>query len=248
MSNQLEYIGWSSFVFTDEDGTRMMTDPFMSGNDGFKIAPSPVDPKDVVVDFIICSHCSDDHYRESERIMANSPTTRFVGDLASIALLGIENKTYGEEKRTELITAGAAYRQGKFTVTALSARHIAFRSLPNGTFLTGEPLCYMIEIENGPTVFFGGDTSLTYDMKLWGELYKPDIALVGIGGADLNGRTLSELNPKTAAYCVRMLGAKKVIPMHYSKENDLVEFRKCVAEFCPDCEVIGMQPKDQIEL
>lgn len=248
MSNQLEYIGWSSFVFTDEKGTRMMTDPFMSGNDSYKIVPSPVDPKNIVVDFIICSHCSDDHYRESNQIMSNSPTTKFVGDLGSLALLDIENKVYSEQKRTELITAGAAYQQGKFTITALSARHIAFRSLPNGTFLTGEPMCYIIEIENGPTVFFGGDTSLTYDMKLWGELYKPDIAIVGIGGADLNGRTLSELSPKTASYCVQMLGAKKTIPMHYSKESDLVAFKSCMATTCPDCEVIAMKAKDKIEL
>ena len=247
MGIKLEYVGWSSFIMTSPDGMRVMTDPFLSGNENYKILPSPVNPKNIIVDLIICSHCSEDHFAQTFDIMDNDPKTKLLGDLSTLALA--EEAGYGNMwgDRTELITSGAYYSQGDFTIHATSARHIAFRRLENGTYITGEPMCFIIQIKDGPTCFFGGDTSLTYDMKLWGELYKPDVAFVGIGGADMKGRCLSELNAQTAAMCVEMLGVKKVIPMHYRLDENLTDFKKYLVELCPECEVIAMKPLDIIE-
>ena len=47
------------------------------------------------------------------------------------------------------------------------------------------------------------------DMKLIAELYKPDLAMVPIGDRFTMG-------PREAAYAVRLLGVKHVIPMHYA--------------------------------
>lgn len=38
-------------------------------------------------------------------------------------------------------------------------------------------------------------------MKLWGEVYKPEVAIIGIGGVDLSGRSLDEMDPEDAAIC-----------------------------------------------
>lgn len=248
MGIELKYIGWSSFIFTDNKGFKMMTDPFLCGNKDFKILPSPIAPQAVKTDLIICSHCSSDHFAQAFEIMDANPNSKLLGDLATLAIA--ERAGYGNylDGRTELITAGAAYAKSDFIVHATSARHIAFQTLENGTFITGEPLCYIIEIKGGPTCFFGGDTSLTYDMKLWGDLYKPEIAILGIGGADLNGRSLRELSPKDAAICAKMLGVKKAIPMHYRLKSDVEEFRRSMVEIYPDCQIIEMREKDIIEL
>jgi L-ascorbate metabolism protein UlaG (beta-lactamase superfamily) len=61
----------------------------------------------------------------------------------------------------------------------------------------------------GLTVYHAGDTALFSDMKLIGELYKPDIALLPIGDHFTMG-------PREAAYATRFLGVKHVIPMHYA--------------------------------
>jgi len=45
-------------------------------------------------------------------------------------------------------------------------------------------------------------------MKLIGELYEPDIALLPIGGHYTMG-------PREAAKAARLLGVKRVLPMHY---------------------------------
>ena len=46
----------------------------------------------------------------------------------------------------------------------------------------GEPVGYVIELENGYKIYHSGDTGVFGDMKMIGEYYKPDLALVCIGG------------------------------------------------------------------
>jgi L-ascorbate metabolism protein UlaG (beta-lactamase superfamily) len=46
-------------------------------------------------------------------------------------------------------------------------------------------------------------------MKLIGEIYKPDVALLPIGDVFTMG-------PREAAFAIRLLGVKHVIPMHYA--------------------------------
>ncbi len=248
MSTKLQYVGWSTFIFEDSKGFRMITDPFTEGNKDYKILPSPIETKDINVDLIICSHCSDDHFSQSFEIMDFNPKSKLVGDLATCALA--KRAGYGNifGNRVELITAGASYSVSNFTVHATSARHIAFRELPDGSYITGEPLCYAIQIKDGPTCFFGGDTALTYDMILWKELFEPEIAFLGIGGADLSGRTLSEMHPRAAAICAKMLGIKTVIPMHYNYDRDVTEFKRYISEIYPECKVLVMKPADIIEI
>lgn len=248
MSTKLQYVGWSTFIFEDSKGFRMITDPFMEGNKDYKIFPSPIDVKDITADLIICSHCSDDHFAQAFDVMEVNPRSKIVGDLAVCALA--KRAGYGSifGGRVELITAGASYSESDFTVHATSARHIAFKELPDGSYITGEPLCYTIQIKDGPTCFFGGDTALTYDMILWKELFKPEIAFLGIGGADLSGRTLAEMHPRASALCAKMLGVKKVIPMHYNYERDVLEFKKYISEIYPECEVLDMKPTDIIHI
>jgi L-ascorbate metabolism protein UlaG (beta-lactamase superfamily) len=61
----------------------------------------------------------------------------------------------------------------------------------------------------GLTLYHAGDTCLFGDMKLIGELYKPDIACLPIGD-------IFTMGPREAAYAIRFLGVKHVIPMHYA--------------------------------
>src|SRR3970282_631336 len=46
----------------------------------------------------------------------------------------------------------------------------------------GEPVGWIIEMENGFKIYHMGDTGLFGDMKLIGEMYKPDLVLIPIGG------------------------------------------------------------------
>jgi L-ascorbate metabolism protein UlaG (beta-lactamase superfamily) len=78
----------------------------------------------------------------------------------------------------------------------------------NGSVYLGQPAVFVVKLENGQTIYFAGDTSLFGDMKLIGELYKPDIAFLPIGDRFTMG-------PDTAAIAAQWLGVKQVVPMHY---------------------------------
>lgn len=62
---------------------------------------------------------------------------------------------------------------------------------------------------DGVRVYHAGDTGLFSDMKLIGELYHPDVALLPIGGRFTMG--VAE-----AMMAANFIGAKTVIPIHYN--------------------------------
>jgi L-ascorbate metabolism protein UlaG (beta-lactamase superfamily) len=93
-------------------------------------------------------------------------------------------------------------------ITMTDARHSSSFD-ENGIVYLGEPAGFVVKLENGQTIYFAGDTSLFGDMKLIGELYKPDIAFLPIGDRFTMG-------PDTAAIAAQWLGVKQVVPMHHS--------------------------------
>lgn len=72
----------------------------------------------------------------------------------------------------------------------------------------GAPLGFVIQIDNGPTLYHAGDTDVFGDMALIAERYAPEVALLPIGGH-------YTMDPVGAALAARKLGVKDVIPMHY---------------------------------
>jgi len=73
----------------------------------------------------------------------------------------------------------------------------------------GEPVGFIIELENGFKIYHMGDTGLFGDMKLIGDYYKPDLVMIPIGGH-------FGMDPKDAAYATReWLKPKYAIPIHY---------------------------------
>jgi L-ascorbate metabolism protein UlaG (beta-lactamase superfamily) len=73
----------------------------------------------------------------------------------------------------------------------------------------GEPVGFIIEMENGFKIYHMGDTGPFGDMKFIGEYYRPDLVLIPIGGHFV-------LNPKDAAYVTReWIKPKYAVPIHY---------------------------------
>ena len=73
----------------------------------------------------------------------------------------------------------------------------------------GEAAGLIIRMPGGFTIYHAGDTAVFGDMKLIGDLYKPDLAMLPIGDNFTMGA-------REAALAVKLLGVKEVIPMHYA--------------------------------
>jgi L-ascorbate metabolism protein UlaG (beta-lactamase superfamily) len=72
----------------------------------------------------------------------------------------------------------------------------------------GEPVGVIVELENGYRFYHAGDTNVFGDMRLIGELYRPELAMLPIGGHFTMG-------PREAALAIEMLGIKDVLPLHW---------------------------------
>jgi L-ascorbate metabolism protein UlaG (beta-lactamase superfamily) len=73
----------------------------------------------------------------------------------------------------------------------------------------GNAVGYVVEFESGFKIYHMGDTAVFGDMALVEKFFKPDLALVPIGGH-------FGMDPEHAAYAVReLVHPKQVIPIHY---------------------------------
>ena len=91
---------------------------------------------------------------------------------------------------------------------------------------------------DGVTVYHAGDTGLFGDMRLIGEIYNPDIALLPIGGRYTMG-------PREAMIAAEFIGAPVIIPIHYNTvptiAQDPEEFKRII-ERTTDLKVIILTP------
>jgi L-ascorbate metabolism protein UlaG (beta-lactamase superfamily) len=72
----------------------------------------------------------------------------------------------------------------------------------------GEACGFVIRLEDGRTIYYAGDTDLFGDMRLIGEVHRPEIAFLPIGDRFTMG-------PQGAARACALLGVKQVVPMHW---------------------------------
>ena len=90
---------------------------------------------------------------------------------------------------------------GGVKITATRAEHSSEYAWKNPAttkdevHVGGEPVGFIVEMENGFKVYHMGDTGLFGDMKFIGEYYKPDLVLIPIGGHFV-------MSPADAAYAV----------------------------------------------
>jgi L-ascorbate metabolism protein UlaG (beta-lactamase superfamily) len=95
-------------------------------------------------------------------------------------------------------------------VTMVNANHSAgdWNAAGETTLYLGDPAGFVVELENGFRFYHAGDTDVFSDMRLIGELHRPELAFLPIGGHFTMG-------PREAALAVELLGVRHVVPLHY---------------------------------
>lgn len=194
---EITYLGHSSFRLRTPGGKEVLFDPWYTGNPSF---PEAAKPKSA--DLILISHGHSDHITDAAA-MAKATGATVVGIWEITSWLG----TKGIQNLEPMNKGGTITAKG-LRITMTDAKHSSSVD-DNGIVYLGEPAGFVVKLENGQTIYYAGDTSLFGDMKLIGELYKPDIAFLPIGDRFTMG-------PDTAAMAARWLGVKQVVPMHHS--------------------------------
>ena len=192
----ITWLGHSSFRLRTPGGKEVLLDPWLTGNPSFPEAARPR-----AADLILISHGHFDHFTDAEALARTTGAT-------VVAIWEITTYLGGKGiKAVEPMNKGGSITSKGLRITMTDARHSSSFD-DNGIISLGEAAGFVVTLENAQTIYFAGDTALFSDMKLIGELYKPDIAFLPIGDRFTMG-------PDTAALAARWLGVKQVVPMHH---------------------------------
>ena len=205
------WLGQSAFRITTPGGKVIITDPWLINN-----PRTPAQYKNLEalgkVDLLLVTHAHGDHFADAPAIakLNNIPMYAPGGLNQQVTTLGI----LPGAQAPRFDKGGKVTPLPGIKVTATRAEHSSILVWKDAAgkehaHAAGEPMGYIIELENGFKIFHMGDTGVFADMKWIAEYYKPDLVLIPIGGN-------FTMDPADAAYATReLLKPKYAIPMHY---------------------------------
>jgi L-ascorbate metabolism protein UlaG (beta-lactamase superfamily) len=187
----IRFLGHACFELTDGD-TRVLMDPFLSGNPKAAAAPDELDPT-----HIFLTHGHPDHYGDIVDI-----AKRTGAQVVTIAEIAGELGEAGVENLSDP-NLGGTVEFDDVWVKLVPAWHTS--TTPNGT--ASVPAGMVVGL-GGKVVYHLGDTALFSDLRLVGERNPVDVALMCIGGHYTMDR-------HDAVEAAKLVGATTVIPCHY---------------------------------
>ena len=210
----IQWLGQAAFKITTVSGKVIVIDPYLTANPKTPDAYKKLDALGKV-DLILVTHGHADHYLDAPALakLNNAPVWAPAGLSQSMQTLGILPVAQANRmnKGGSITPFGPGVR-----ITMTHAEHsseLVWRNPQTDkdeTHVGGEPCGFVIEFENGFKLWHMGDTSVFGDMRLLGEMYKPDLLLIPIGGGQF------VMNPADAAMATRdLIKPRMAIPMHY---------------------------------
>ena len=217
----IRFLGHPCFELTEGD-TRVLIDPFLTGNPKAPIEASEVNPT-----HIFLTHGHADHFGDIEEIAkrTNAQVVAIVEIANELAGSGVENVSDPNMGGTVVFD--------DVWVRLVPAWHTS--TTPNGTVTVPSGLVVGL---GGKVVYHLGDTALFSDLRLVGERDPVDVALMCIGGHYTMDR-------HDAVKAAELVGAGTVIPCHYNTfppiETDAEAFKADVDRDTPS-EAVILQP------
>ncbi len=230
---QITFLGHSAFRLLSPRGTVILIDPFLKDN-----PQTPAALKEVKkADLILITHGHGDHLGDTLEIAENTNASVVaIAELAGYLLKkGLKNVV--------AMNKGGTYVFKGIRITMVNASHTSSLTEENQVIYIGEAAGYVIRFENGFAVYHAGDTSVSSDMKIIADLYKPNLAMLPIG-------SLYTMDPVEAAYATKLIHPQYVVPLHYGTWPLLPgtpeEFSRLLKDQV-DVRLLIMKPGDTIE-
>lgn len=197
---KMEWLSWSIFRFTSPTGKVVLTNPYIENpNSPVKVENFPK------VDVIVVADGHADEVGSAAEIAVKTGAKIISTWEMWVAWFQPRNVPMAQVLRSN---PGDWNKFDGITIRNVNSVH---GSGTSDKFYGGAAMGFIIHFENGLTVYFAGSTALTMDMRIWGSVYKPDVAILPLyGGRD----------PQDIVHMVRFLqtdnpNLKTIIPHHH---------------------------------
>lgn len=193
MMTNLTYYGHACFG-VELAGKKVLFDPFISPNP----MAGDIDLASIEADYVLISHGHEDHVADAVEILKNT---------GAMLISNFEVVSWFAERgcsNSHPVNHGGSVELPFGRVKYVNAVHSSV--LPDGTY-GGNPGGFVVESKQS-NFYYSGDTALTYDMKIIGELHELDWAALCVGDNFTMG-------PADAAICAGWVGVKQVVGVHF---------------------------------
>lgn len=232
MPNTVKWLGHAACQITTGTGKVVLIDPWISGNPA-----CPVNKEDIKrADIILITHDHFDHVGSDIPDLIRSTGATLVAQPELAGAL----KESGVDP--EKIVNGMGMNIGG-QVEVAGVRITMTHAVHSST--AGDPVGYLLFLEDGKTIYHAGDTGIFAGMGILGSLYNIDLALLPIGSVFV-------MDPLQAAHSLTLLKPGAAVPIHYGTFPILVqdagEFVKLAAEKAPEVKIQVIKPGEEISL
>jgi len=217
---QLTWLGHACVLL--KGSKKILIDPFIEGGSVLDTNP----------DLVAVTHGHNDHLGETV-VLAKK----------TIAITEIAKYLKSKGLPVEGMNIGGTITIDGVSFTMTPAAHSSWIEEAGIGCCGGTAAGFVIGMD-GITVYHAGDTGLFSDMKLIGDLYHPDVALLPIGGRYTMGTA-------EAMMAAQFIGAKLVVPIHYNTWDKIAAdphpFKRAL-EKTTDIRVTVLLPGESIEI
>ena len=222
MTTKLIFFGYAGYKIITPDNKHIVIDPFLTNNPAAPFTPAELEQ----VDLLLITHNAYDHFGDAPEIIERYKCPV----VCALDVLHRLKTVHNIDPDLLRVTIwGMAMNMSGIPVRPVESRHWSFNITPNGDLLSGPAMGFIIETEPGVRIYHPGDTAITQDMKLWGELYKPTIGLMHVALPEnslphMENYLCGELTEEEVILASEWLGLEHIVASHYvSKDSSSVK-------------------------
>jgi L-ascorbate metabolism protein UlaG (beta-lactamase superfamily) len=204
-----------AYRIINSEGKVILIDPYLNENPA-----SPIKVEDLEhVDLICVTHLAFDHLGDTVEIAHkfNCPVCCGAEVKYWLTNEGLPaGSVLGMCWGLQVMAAGVRVR-------GVISMHTSARVTPQGEFISGPVLGFIIYPDPGVRIYHSADTAISSELKVIGEVYRPNIALMGLSTPPQDFMTehglqyvyMNEMTGNEAALAAQWVGAEYALASHY---------------------------------